>query len=95
MNRNSGPWLRSPMKDPPNKVSQRVNESVGQTLGQTSAFAARGSVAVPGCEFQRRPGACFFDPPGLAARRRLNPQARTPTLRKITKRSHFLRSLNE
>jgi hypothetical protein len=37
MDRNSGQWLRPPMKDPPNKVGQRVNESVGQT----SAFAAR------------------------------------------------------
>jgi hypothetical protein len=57
-----------------------MSESLNQLHGK--ARGARSSAAVPGCEFRHRPGARVFIPAGLAARRRPNPQARTPALRK-------------
>src|SRR5215212_1946837 len=58
-------------------MSDWLNKLHGEALG------ARGSAAVPGCEFWHRLGACFITRAGLAARRRPNPQAGTPNATRI------------
>ena len=78
------PWPFQPQRNVIEMSPMRESESVSEWVSG-SERSARCSAAVPGCEFRHRPGACSSFRAGLAARRRPNPQAGTPALRKNCK----------